>query len=435
MILEEGKDMYIHTVKPDESVYSIARYYNVTPKSIIADNELTNPAQLSVGQALVVTPPNIIHIVKPKETVYSISKIYGVSVAEILKANPQIGDGTKIFPGDKLQIPTVNKNKPTIEVNGYTYPSINSRVLNKTLPSLTYLSIFSYTVNMDGTLNSIDDINLIATALAYKVAPMMVVSNIGESGGFSSEIAHSILTNEQAQNTFIANVLATLKAKNYYGLNVDFEYIFPYDKQSYNNFIRKLSAVLHSKGYIIITSLAPKTSADQKGLLYEAHDYPVHGALVDRVILMTYEWGYTSGPPLPVSPLNEVQKVLNYAITAIPKRKILLGIPNYGYDWTLPFVKGTKAETLSNVGAVNRAFDVKANIKFDPTAQTPYYTYYDANKKEHIVWFEDARSINSKLKIIEQYSLAGASYWTIGRYFPQNFLLLNSMFNVKKLIK
>lgn len=425
--------MHIHTVKPSESVYSISRLYGVTPQSIIDNNELANPDQLAVGQSLVILPFGTIHTVMPKETVYSISRKYNVPVVEILNANPFLGNGSSIMPRDKIIIPKVSK-KTTIEVNGYTFPTIDTGVLDRTLPNLTYLSIFSYTVKANGSLNPIDDAEIIARARQQRVAPMMVVSNIEEGKGFSSEIAHSVLNDEQAQNALIANILAVLKDKNYYGVNVDFEYIFPYDRLSYNQFIRKLSATVHREKYILITSLAPKTSANQKGLLYEAHDYPVHGALVDRVILMTYEWGYTSGPPLPVAPLNEVQRVLNYAITAIPKGKILLGIPNYGYDWTLPFVEGSKAETLSNVEAVNRAIEKKATIQFDPKAQTPFYTYVDENRIKHIVWFEDARSIFAKLSIVKQYSLAGVSYWTIGKYFPQNWLILNSMFDVKKLL-
>lgn len=425
--------MHIHTVKPGESVYSVARLYGVTPQSIIDNNELLNPEELVVGQSLVIIPFGTVHTVRPGETVFSISRRYNVPLVEILNANPFLGNGSNIAPGDKIIIPKAIK-KTTIEVNGFALPTIDMGVLDRTLPNLTYLSIFSYTVNANGSLNPIDDAEIIARARQLRVAPMMVISNIEEGKGFSSEIAHSVLNNEQAQNALIANILAVIKEKNYYGLNVDFEYIFPYDRLSYNQFIRRLSATLHREGYILMTSLAPKTSANQKGLLYEAHDYPVHGALVDRVILMTYEWGYTSGPPLPVAPLNEVQKVLNYAITAIPKGKILLGIPNYGYDWTLPFVEGTQAETLSNVEAVRRAAKVNAAIRFDPKAQTPFYNYYDENRKEHIVWFEDARSIFAKLSIVKQYSLAGVSYWTIGKYFPQNWLILNYMFNVKKLL-
>jgi len=424
----------IYVVKQGDSIYSIAKAYNVTPASIIAANELTNPDQLVVGQALVILPENRKHVVKRRETLYLIAAQYGVTVADIFRVNPTLSRQGLIYPGQEIIIPSNVKKLGTIEVNGYSFPNINIAILRRTLPNLTYLSIFSYEVKSDGSLTTINDVPLIQEARNYKVAPIMVITNIQEGKGFSSQLAHDILTNEAIQTKLIENIFTILKAKKYHGINIDFEYIFPYDKESYNNFIRKMSVRLHRTGYILITALAPKTSADQKGLLYEAHDYPVHGALVDRVILMTYEWGYTGGPPLPVAPLNEVQKVLNYAITAIPKGKILMGMPNYGYDWELPYIPTRNANTISNVEAVKRAFEFKASIKFDPTAQTPYFNYVDSAGKKHIVWFEDARSINAKLSVAHQYGLAGVSYWTIGRYFPQNWVVLNAKFNVKKVL-
>jgi spore germination protein len=183
-----------------------------------------------------------------------------------------------------------------------------------------------------------------------------------------------------------------------------------------------------------MTAVAPKLSAAQTGLLYEAHDYPFHGATVDKVILMTYEWGYLSGPPQAVAPLNQVKRVLDYAVSVIPRNKILMGIPNYGYDWVLPYVRGTKATTFSNVEAVARALRNKADIKYDAAAQSPYFNYYDSQKRQHIAWFEDARSIVQKLNLVDEYKLAGISYWTIERPFPQNLVVLNSMYNVKKVV-
>jgi spore germination protein len=149
----------------------------------------------------------------------------------------------------------------------------------------------------------------------------MVISNIEQGGSFSSELANQILTNEAVQETLINNILTTMRQKNYYGLDIDFEYIFPRDRENYNNFLRKIGPRLKAQGYSLTTALAPKISATQQGILYEAHDYPVHGAFVDHVILMTYEWGFTYSPPRAVAPLNEVRKVLNYAVSAIRGRK------------------------------------------------------------------------------------------------------------------
>jgi spore germination protein len=426
--------LIIHVVKSGESLYSISRLYNVSPNKVAEDNELENPSRLVVGQTLVILEGVRKHTVASGQTFYSIAVAYGLTISELAAANPQVANPSLIYPGQVLNIPSSTRKLGTIEVNGYTFPNINMEVLRKTLPNLTYLSIFSHEVKEDGTLTAINDTPLIEAAREAKVAPLLVITNLLPGGGFSSDLAHTILSSAQLQDTLLNNVLQTLKAKDYYGLDIDFEYIYPADRQLYNNFLRKAVEKLKPLGYSVTTALAPKVSADQKGLLYEAHDYPVHGQLASHVILMTYEWGYTFGPPMAVAPLNAVRRVLDYAVTAIPRNKVLMGIPNYGYDWTLPYQRGTRATTLSNVGAVDLAARFGGEIKYDTVSQAPFFNYYDSNAKQHMVWFEDARSIRAKLQLVNELRLNGISYWTIGRYFPQNWLVLNSIYNIKKVI-
>lgn len=426
--------MIIHVVKTGDSIYSIASRYNVTPEQLITQNELTNSGQLVVGQTIVVLNDSRVHRVAAGETLFTIARTYGIDEQEILAVNPQLRGSTQVVVGQVLYIPRRSATFGTIDVNGYTLPTSDIDVIRRTLPSLTFLSIFSYEVNPNGTLRAPNDTPFIEAARAARVGPIMVITNLEAGGGFSSNVAKAILRNNQVQDTLINNVLEVMRTKRYYGLDIDFEYVFPEDREFYNDFLRKVVSRLHNAGYIVVTSLAPKTSATQQGLLYEAHDYPVHGALVDHVVPMTYEWGYTYGPPLAVAPLPEVRKVLNYAVSAIPRQKILMGIPNYGYDWTLPYVQGSSARTLSNVGAVDQARRVKAAIQYDPVSRAPFYTYYDANKKQHVAWFEDARSIDAKLRLAHEYRLGGVSYWTIGKYFPQNWLVMNSLFDVRKVL-
>lgn len=423
--------MEIYVVKRGDSVYSIAQRFGVTPQQIISVNELENPARLIVGQSLVILPDT--YTVERGDSLYNIARRFNVTVSDLREANPDLGPDNRLMIGQVLNIPSEPK-LGSIEVNGYTFPDIDRQVLARTLPSLTYLSIFSYTVNDDGSLNQIDDEELIAAARAANVAPVMVLTSIREGGGFDSDLGHLILTDQAVQDAVVNNVMNVLRTKDYYGLNLDLEYVYPEDRESYNQFVRRMSAMLREEGYFLMTSLAPKLSSTQQGLLYEAHDYAVQGALNDRIVLMTYEWGYTSGPPMPVAPLNQVRRVIDYAVTAIPREKILMGIPNYGYDWTLPFVVGTRAQSLGNIEAVARADMVNAAIQYDNRAQSPFFTYYDDQRREHIVWFEDARSILAKLRLVYEYNLAGVSYWTIRRYFPENWVILNALFDVVKVI-
>lgn len=421
--------MIIHVVKQGESIYTISRLYGVPAGKIIADNELINPDRIIVGQTLVILEGIRRHVVAPGQTLSGIAAYYGTIVHNILAANPQITNPALIYPRQVILVPPRGRILGTIEVNGYALPNTDIAVLEKTFPYLTYLSIFSYNVNPDGSLIPIHDEPYIQAARKAGVAPVMVITN----RGFNSDVASAVLYSPAAQDTLIKNVIQILKSKNYYGLNVDFEYVYPSDKEAFNNFLRKISSAVRGLGYSVSSALAPKVSEKQTGVQYTAHDYPVHGQVMDYTVIMTYEWGWLYGPPMAVAPLNEVRKVINYAVSAIPRNKILMGIPNYGYDWTLPFVKRTPAEVLSNVGAVQRAIDVMTYIQYDPLAQSPFYTYYDRNGKQHIVWFEDARSIQAKLLLANEYGLRGVSYWTIGVYFPQNWLVLKEMFNIKKI--
>ncbi len=425
--------MKIYTVQSGDSIYFIAQKYGIPMQRLIDDNNLQDMRHLIIGQSLVIMADDVQHVVASGESLYSIANQYNIAERDILAANPDIKDPNVIWAGQVITIPLSSAKHREIDVNGYVFPNVSDETLAKTLPHLTFVSIFSYQVRPDGSLVPISDERIIAAARAPRTAPLMVITNIRQGGSFDSELAHTILNDEAVQNKILENVMKTLP-KGYSGLDIDFEYIYSWDRELYNRFVRKAVDTLRPKGYSVSVALAPKTSADQPGLLYEAHDYPFHGATVDHVILMTYEWGYTRGPAQAVAPLDRVKQVLDYAVTVIPSQKILMGMPNYGYDWTLPFTPGSMAKSLSNTEAISLAQRVGAVIQFDKQAQAPYFNYYDKEGRKHVVWFEDARSIAAKLALVEAYNLGGVSYWTVTKFFPQNWIVLESLYDVRKIL-
>lgn len=425
--------MQIEVVNPGDSLWAIARRYGVSVDDIVRINEIDEPTRLAVGQALVIPTSDTVHRVVAGESLWTISRRYGVSVEDIIRVN-NLTDPSQLYIGQRLQIPRQGA-KRTIESNGYLQPSNAERdraIVAETAAYLTYFSIFQYIAEPDGSLTPPNDEAALAAIANTNAVPMMVITNF-EEGTFSSEKARAIFDNAAARQTLIDNVAETMRAKNFFALNVDFEHLFPEDREKYNAFLREMTARVHEQGKLISTALAPKASATQAGRWYEAHDYPAHGEIVDFVIIMTYEWGWSGGPPMAVAPIPQVRRVLDYAVSAIPPDKIMMGAPLYGYNWTLPFTPGGKfAPTLSPKAAVNLARDVGAYIRFDPTAQAPYFNYYDSDGKEHVVWFEDARSMQAKFDLIKEYGLRGISYWVLGQSFPQNWALLEANFNIKK---
>lgn len=424
--------MIIHVVDTNETLYSIAQQYNVPYSQLLYDNQLPNPADLVVGQTLVIRIPEQVHTVQQGQTLSAIARRYGLSTRQLQQNNPVLGGRSTVYPGQTLVISYRDPPENTISVNGYAYPFIDKSLLLATLPYLTYLTPFTYGITEEGNLVDLDDTELIFMANSAGTAPLMHLSTLTEDGGFSNELASLVLNNIEIQNRLIENIIITLQNKEYRGLDVDFEFVFAEDAEAYAAFIRNLRNQLNPLGYPVIVALAPKTSANQRGLLYEGHNYRLLGEAANEVLLMTYEWGYTYGPPMAVAPLPNVRTVVEYALTEIPSQNIWLGIPNYGYDWPLPFIQGqTKATSISNRYAVQLAARYGVEIQFDENAQAPWFRYRDERGQEHEVWFEDARSMQRKLALISEYNLLGAGYWNLMRPFPQNWPLLASLYNVQ----
>lgn len=376
--------MDIYLVKQGDTVDLIASYYDIPVSSIIYDNQLIYPYSLAIGQALLINT----------------------------------GETPSAF------YPAV--------VGGYAYPYIRETVLEETLPYLTNLYVFSYGFTPEGELipPEIDDTYMITAALNTGTSPVLTLTPFGPDGRFNNFLITTLVNNDEIIQTLLSNLLTTLSEKKFQGLDIDFEYILPEDRIPFANFVAQTRDYLSSYGYHVSVALAPKTSDNQQGLLYEGKDYALLGAAADSVLLMTYEWGYTYGPPMAVAPINKVREVVDYAVTRIEPSKIDLGIPNYGYDWTLPYVRGeSAARVIGNVEAARLAASVGAVIQFDETAMSPFFRY-EKDGAEHEVWFEDVRSIREKFSLLPSYGLRGMGYWQIMRLFRANWLLLADTFQI-----
>lgn len=300
--------MQIHVVQAGQTLDRIARQYGVRADAIASTNQLSPSQPLVPGQSLVIPSDPGTYVVQPGDSLWTIARQYGTTPQELIRLN-MITQPSVLDVGTKLRVPKAQKK--TIEVNGYftDFGATGASVVQAHAAQLTYIAAFSHHVTATGDIQTIDDAPLLQAAKTANVAPLLVIANYAGSM-FSPSLAHTVLSDNTVNQHLIDNVLEQMQSKGYRGLNIDFEYVNPSDRQLYNAFLRKVSDQLHAKGYLVSTALAPKTSATQKGQLYEAHDYPVHGALCDFVVLMTYEWGWAGGPPMTTNLLHVFKRFL-----------------------------------------------------------------------------------------------------------------------------
>ncbi len=310
--------MFIYTVKSGDTLSSISRMFGVPSNKIASDNTLLNPSRLAVGQSLVIMSNEQRYVLSAGQTLFSVASEFGIPLEDLLAANPDLNP-ISLQVGDVISIPQPrNFNRRPALINGYAYPTISSDSLSCSLPFLTFLSPFSYSLTTDGEIIAPKgaESDLVYSAVRSSVMPLMTVTNIFD-GTFSTEVLSAILADGEARERLIASIIFELADKGYYGVNLDMEYIAPEDRETYNDFLRELADRLHEGGYILVTALAPKYRADQQGILYESHDYKFQGEVADYIIIMTYEWG---------APRYNIF-CIHFLIMQMPQQKAAQGIP------------------------------------------------------------------------------------------------------------
>lgn len=277
------------------------------------------------------------------------------------------------------------------------------------------ISPFWYDVTKSGELKVLknsEDYNLISYAQNEKLTITPLISN-----EFNSRIISTIVNNPTLMQSHIQNIVNKVTAKNYTGIDLDYENVLPADQEAFTIFVQKLAKALHQKNKLLYVTLAPKTNATE----HLGQDYKTIGKAADKVRIMAYDYSWATSSPGPIAPVEWVSNVLSYTTSVINPNKIELGIPDYGYDWS-----GSKGKGIDYLQAMTAAALYKAKITDDPK-NGPHFTY--SNKTgNHTVWFEDAASIDSLLDLVNKYNLNGISIWSLGGEDPSIYSTINTKF-------
>jgi spore germination protein len=425
--------MEIYVVQPNDTIEMIARKYNVPTYKLIRDNELQVPVKLATGQNIVIAKPTKTYAVKADDTIESIARKNGISQMKLLQNNPFLST-SPIYEGEVLNISYPTTGKTT--TNGFIFPYINKDILKKTLPNLTYLTVYNYrTIEAGKVISYMDESEIIQIAKDYGTIPLLMATTLSSQGELNLDIAYTMLLSEEVQDSSIQEVLTILKDKGYLGVNLVFHYINYSNLYLHERFVKKISKIAEEEGYWLFVTIYPNLRFNSSDLTYNKIDYSNIYQVVNGISFLQFIWGTNYGPPLPANSIEKLSNFIEPVIAAISPNQISIGNSLISYDWQLPYIPGSSyANALSINSALRLAQDIGAEIKFDDVSKAPYFFYLEDNLREHIVWSVDARTIDALMKLITQYSLEGASFWNLMTFTAQLWLVINSQYEIEKRI-
>ncbi|WP_273851171.1 glycosyl hydrolase family 18 protein [Guptibacillus spartinae] len=420
--------MSVHTVVSGDNLWQISLAYSVPISTIKTVNGLMSD-RLVPGLNLYIPDqdlPERFYQLKQGDTFWNLSQQYRTSVQEIVAANPTLNP-TALPVGARVRIPTTQKYEmETLVFFDAIEGSPYLETLNKLAGLITYLAIFTYSFTPMGELIMINDDFILQRTKQLNIKPLLVISNY-DVQTFSAELADVVLQSKERRRTLVKNLVTIVKEKGYAGVSVDFEFVPPERRRDFTAFLQELKNGL---GNLTLQLNAHAKSSDMPtNRLVGFLDYRAVGEIVDIVSVMTIDYGYAIGPPDPIAPVWWVEEMLMYATGQINRRKVMMAMSLYGYDWALPTQK--PAEMIPVQNAQNRAISGWLPIQYNQTAQAPTYSY-NLLDKEHIVWFEDIESMKAKYKQMQAYDLLGATYWRLRFPFPQNWAYVEKNMKVLK---
>jgi peptidoglycan-N-acetylglucosamine deacetylase len=195
------------------------------------------------------------------------------------------------------------------------------------------------------------------------------------------------------------------------GIVVDFESLPETSQKDFQSFIHDLGSDLHAKNMKLMVALP---AADW------SYDYKYFAAQTDEIILMNYDFHWTSSDPGPIAPQDWFQRNIDNILKVIPANKIVMGIANYGYDWPAKTKQDPKplAQSVSFQQGVITAVESGADVTYDPDTFNPHYSYDDPTNRLHTVWMLDGVTAYNELRASERAGVAGTALWRLGTEDP-----------------
>jgi peptidoglycan-N-acetylglucosamine deacetylase len=262
--------------------------------------------------------------------------------------------------------------------------------------------------NGAGDLQDRTEIPVVEWSHQAKLPVLAMVTNFRDDR-WQSAALHQVLSHPATRRRLAKNILANVRKYKLAGVNIDFEQVPIADRNRLTAFIRELHDSLQTEGLILTEDLPtddPHVAAYDMRALAELNDY---------VIPMVYDQHFSSGSPGPIASLPWVREQVQDILKLFPAEKTVLGLGNFGYDWTLGSTRAAVEVGFSDV--LSKANQYRGTITWHPALRNSSMRYAKVGV-EHEVWFLDAVTGLNSVMEAHRRGLAGVSFWRLGAEDP-----------------
>ncbi|WP_100486762.1 glycosyl hydrolase family 18 protein [Sporolactobacillus pectinivorans] len=405
--------MFVYVVKSGDSLFGVSQKFDVPVDTLRSVNGLS-ATNVVIGQALLV--PGSIYTVQAGDSFWTISRAAHVPLRALMQANPGISP-ENLKPGMRLNLPSIERRIAShFSYTQLRTPAVDQAAISDNAPYLSYIALFETHFNWNGDLSPLDDSAGVLAAWRGRVTPILAITNLTESG-FNAALVQHVLNTPDVQTLLIDNMINRATSRGYGGINIDFEGVLASDREAFVAFLQAIKT--RAQAANLNLSIAVPAKTDDTVPWVRGYDYESIGAIVDQFFIMAYDWHHAGSEPGATAPLADVMATMNYATSLMDRNKIIMGTPFYGYDWVIPYSSGTPGRAITNQAAVDLAMSEQVPINFSEADQAAYFYYTDDGGQNHVVWFEDTRSLFAKTRIVYNERLGGIGTWQLNFAMPQ----------------
>jgi len=272
---------------------------------------------------------------------------------------------------------------------------------------LKYISPVWYKIDNSGGLREIKVTKKNEVLKIASESGVLLIPTIGND--FDGTRINKLLLNTELNQLLIKKMILIAKENGFVGWDLDWEEIKESDRNLFSEFVGVLGTALRQENLKLIVTVHAQTGKEDDWVGTKGQDWDALSKNTDALRIMAYDFHHSASHPGPVTPINKLKEVLDYAISVIPLEKLVIGLPNYGYDW-----RGNIGEPIQYEKAITLLLSNNGSWSRDRSSFALKGTYTDNLGSNHELWFEDKESIIKKILIAKEYGIYQYCFWSLG---------------------